>query len=259
MKLIISKQFSSSPFTLPVEASELTLCPMVGIIGGGSLRLFGDVKEELLIETREGVPSSPLRLVEIKGRTFAVLLRHGDEGTIPPHRINHRANIRALLSVGVEKIIGINSVGSLRLEIRPGSLMVPDDYFCPWDVRTFFDEGAVHITPALDEDLRKALIEAARKAGFEVIDGGIYVQTIGPRLETKAEVRFLSTLGHVVGMTMAHEATLCREMAIPYASLCTVDNYAHGLAGEPLSQAQIEEMAKRNAQKVMKVLEGFEG
>lgn len=232
---------------------------MVGIIGGGSLRLFGEVREERWVETPDGTPSSPVRLVDSKGRAFAVVLRHGDEGTIPPHRVNHRANIRALLSLGVEKIVGINSVGSLRREIRPGSLVVPDDYFCPWDVRTFFDQGAVHITPLLDEDLRKALIGAARKAGFEVIDGGVYVQTIGPRLETKAEVRFLSTLGHVVGMTMAHEATLCRELAVPYASLCTVDNYAHGLAEEPLSQAQIEEMAKRNAEKVIKVLEEFEG
>jgi len=231
---------------------------MLGIIGGGSLRVFGKTREERFPETPFGKPSSPIRLVEVKGRAFWVLFRHGDRGDIPPHRINHRANIKALAFLGVKGIIGVNSVGSLRRDIVPGTLVVPDDYFSPWAVETFYDDRAVHVTPALDPGLRAVLIETARRVGVPVADHGVYVQTIGPRLETRAEVRFLSSVGHIVGMTMAHEATLCCELHIPYASLCTVDNYAHGLVDEPLSQEQIELKAKENSEKVIKVLEEIE-
>lgn len=230
---------------------------MLGVIGGGSFKVFGELKEEIYPDTPYGKPSSPLRLVETSGKAFWVLLRHGDPGQIPPHRINHRANIKALSSVGVEGIIGVNSVGSLRKEIPPGSLVVPEDYFCPWTIQTFFEDRAIHITPGLDPGLRKALVEAAKKVGLEVFDYGVYVQTNGPRLETKAEIKFFSTIGHVIGMTMVHEATLCCELRIPYASLCTVDNYAHGLVDEPLSQEQIVLKAKENSDKVIRVLENL--
>ncbi len=232
---------------------------MIGVIGGASLVIAGDCEEELFFHTSFGEPSSSIKIVNLKGKRFAFLRRHGPEGKIPPHRINHRANVEALISSGIRKIIGVNSVGSLKREIPPGSMVVPHDFLCPWSVLTFFDDRAFHVLPSLDEGLRRALIEACKRNGFPVFEKGIYVQTIGPRLETKAEVLFLSKLGgDVVGMTMAHEATLCCERGIPYASLCTVDNYAHGIGEEALSQDKIKEMAQKNAEKVTKVLEELE-
>lgn len=218
----------------------------------------GELLGEEIVRTAYGFPSSPLRFIRAKGKTFVVLLRHGPDGSIPPHRVNHRANIEALCSVGVKWVIGVNSVGSLKKDVAPGSFLVPDDFFCPWSVLSFFEEKAVHVTPILDEVLRQNLIEACKKLGYPCIPRGIYVQTVGPRLETKAEVKFLSQIGDVVGMTMAHEATLAVEKGLRYASLCTVDNYAHGITEEPLREVDIRQMAKLNAEKVSRVLEEIE-
>jgi len=227
---------------------------VIGIIGGGSLKLQGEPQGERVVSTPYGEPSSPIRFVAVKGQIFALIFRHGLEGSTPPHRINYRANIEALASLGVKGIIGINSVGSLKEGIPPGSLVVPDDFLCLWSSVTFFDDRAFHVVPRLDEGLRSALIDAAKRAGFEALDRGVYVQTIGPRLETKAEVKFLGMIGDVVGMTMVHEAVLCCERGIPYASLCTVDNYAHGVGKGTLGQEQIRAMARQNAEKVARVL-----
>lgn len=218
------------------------------------MKLQGELREERVVNTPYGEPSSPIRFVAVEGRTFALIFRHGPEGSIPPHRINYRANVEALASLGVKGIIGVNSVGSLKEGIPPGSLVVPDDFLCLWSSVSFFDDRAFHVVPGLDEGLRRALVDAAKGAGFEVLDRGVYVQTIGPRLETKAEIRFLATIGDVVGMTMAHEAVLCCERGIPYASLCTVDNYAHGVGKGALGQEQIKAMARQNAEKVARVL-----
>lgn len=231
---------------------------MVGIIGGGSLKLEGEFLGEEVVKTAFGFPSSPLRFIKVGGKTFVVLLRHGPNGSIPPHRVNHRANIEALCSVGVKWVIGVNSVGSLKRDIVPGSLLVPDDFFCLWAILSFFEEKAVHVTPVLDEILRQKLIESCRRLGYPCIPRGVYVQTLGPRLETKAEVKFLSQIGDVVGMTMAHEATLSVERGLRYASLCTVDNYAHGISEEPLREADIRQMARLNAEKVSRILEKME-
>lgn len=231
---------------------------MIGIIGGGSLKLKGfSPGEERTVSTPYGFPSSPLYIGRWRGREIVVIFRHGPEGRIPPHRINHRANIHALGELGVEAVVGVNSVGSLREEIPPGVLVIPHDFLSPWSVLTFFEDEAVHVTPGLDEGVRTRLIEAASRASVEHRPEGIYIQTIGPRLETKAEIAFLKHLGDVVGMTMAHEATLCAERGIPYGSLCTVDNYAHGIVEEPLSEAQIKSRAAANAEKAAAVLEEF--
>lgn len=231
---------------------------MVGVIGGGSLKLDGEFLGEEIVKTVYGFPSSPLKFVKAKDKVFVVLWRHGPDGSIPPHRINHRANIEAFYSVGVKWIIGVNSVGSLKRGLVPGSFLVPDDFICPWSILSFFDAKAVHITPVLDETLRQKLIKTCERLGYPCVPKGIYVQTLGPRLETKAEVRFLSQIGDVVGMTMAHEATLSLEKGLRYASLCTIDNYAHGVSDEPLDEAQIKQMARLNAEKVKRVLEEIE-
>jgi len=227
---------------------------MLGIIAGGNFSPQGmEITEQKVVETPFGAPSDHFAIGRRGKRTIAFLSRHGPQG-IPPHRINHRANVYALKKLDVTEVIGVNSVGSLKEEISPGWVVIPHDYFSPWAVPTFYEEQVVHITPALDAVLRERLIRAAQDAGVAFAPEGIYVQTIGPRLETRAEIAVLKNFGHVVGMTMAHEATLCQEVELSYASICSVDNYCHGISETPLTEKEIVRQAKKNGVTINKVV-----
>jgi 5'-methylthioadenosine phosphorylase len=227
---------------------------MLGIIAGGSFSPEGmEVAEKKKMETPFGEPSDRFTIGTIKGSDMVFLPRHGPDG-IPPHRVNHRANIYALKKLGVAAVVGINSVGSLREEFSPGSIVIPHDYLSPWGILTFHEHQAVHITPILDAGLRERLIRAAAGIGVNVAQEGIYIQTIGPRLETKAEITMLKNFGHVVGMTMAHEATLCQEVGVAYACICSVDNYCHGIIDTPLTAEEITQRAGENAATINKIV-----
>ena len=227
---------------------------MLGIIAGGYVSPEGiEVVEKRKMKTPFGESSDHFIIGRLGGQEMAFLPRHGPEG-IPPHRINHRANIYALKKMEVAEVIGVNSVGSLREELSPGWIVIPHDYLNPWGILTFYEHQAVHITPVLDAGLRERLIRAARGAGADFTQEGIYIQTIGPRLETKAEIAMMRGFGDVVGMTMAHEATLCQEVGLAYASICSVDNYCHGIVDKPLTAEEIIRQAKENAATINKIL-----
>ena len=147
---------------------------------------------------------------------------------VPPHMINHKANIQAMKDLGIEKIIAINSVGSLKTTLKPGTFIIPDDFISLWQIPTFFDREMKFIVPEMDKKLGKLLYDRCKEHIAHLHFGGTYIQTTGPRLETKAEIRMLKDYGHIIGMTMASEATLCMEYGIPYASLCSIDNYCNG-------------------------------
>jgi len=229
----------------------------LGVIGGTNLYRWGrkEGKNAEPPRTPYGAPSSPVLYVDVAGESVPIIVRHGLDHSIPPHRVNHAANLWALKAVGVTKVIGISSVGSLRREIRPPTVLIPDDYFSPFVVPTIHDRKIVHITPQLDEELRKLILNAAEKAEVEYHPRGVYVQTVGPRLETKAEIMVIKNWGEVVGMSMASEATLAQEMGLHYASICSVDNYANGIAEENLSFERILEVAAENWNMVRRVLE----
>lgn len=233
--------------------------PRFGIVGGSGLSRAGLLEgaEARKVPTPYGDPSGRLEVGTWVGAGVAFLSRHGPRHAIPPHQVNHKANLWALKEQGVEGVVATSSVGSLDRDLGPGTLVVPDDYLCPWERVTYFDAEVVHVTPGLDPDLRRGLVEAGRREGLEVRDGGVYVQTRGPRLETRAEIRFLAGLGDLVGMTMASEATLAREIGLPYASLCSVDNYAHGLVEGPLTYEEIQRVQAQNADTVRRVLRAF--
>lgn len=185
---------------------------------------------------------------------LAFLPRHGLKNDIPPHRINHQANMLALMQLGVTQVIGVNSTGSLRRTLPPKSLIVPHDYISPWRIQTVYDGEIRHITPGLDPGVRALILDAATHRQIRVVPGGVYIQTIGPRLETKAEIEMLRPFGDIVGMTMASEATLAKEVGLAYASLCSVDNFCHGIVKSPLSEDDILEAARENVETVKKLI-----
>ena len=117
--------------------------------------------------------------------------------------------------------------------------MIPDDFICPWHVETFFDDEARFMVPVMDEVFARDILRICTMHTRSVRMGGIYVQTIGPRLETRAEIKMLKRFGDIVGMTLASEATLAMELEMPYASICSVDNYCHGIHTVPLTMDEI--------------------
>ncbi|RLI91306.1 MAG: 6-oxopurine nucleoside phosphorylase [Candidatus Altiarchaeales archaeon] len=213
----------------------------IGIIAGTSLLNFeflGSLKKEIM-KNKFG------KVLSFRDENIIFIPRHGEQRKIPPHRINYKANIYALAENNVNFLILINSVGSLKREIIPGKLMVPHDYIALWNIQTFFDKNAIHITPEFDPLLREILISTARELKIDIYDHGIYFQTSGPRLETKAEISMLSKFADVVGMTLGTEATLAQEIGLRCASICTIDNYAHGLAKEKLNFEEVVERASK--------------
>ncbi len=189
-------------------------------------------------------------VVRSKGE-LVVLNRHGFGAPLPPHAINHRANISALKALGVTEAVSLNSVGSLREDLPPGTFVSCGDYvsFAP---ATFFDDSLNSLAPEVPNRLVPGLIE-----GFpeKVHTGLVYVQTRGPRFETRAEVRVLRSWGDVVGMTMASEADLCQEAGIGYNSFCMIDNFAHGLTGAALSDEEFRRMVGINQARVNALVE----
>ncbi len=190
---------------------------------------------------------------------IALILRHGDDPHhhILPHMINHRANLKALKELGVGEIIGINSTGSLKKKLPPGTIVIPDDFVTLTATPTIFQDSVVHITPILNEEIRQKLIIAAKNCSIPAVTKATYWQTQGPRLETKAEIKMMANFADIVGMTMANEAVIATELGMPYASACSVDNYGHGLLDKPLSIEEILEGTRKNADLMIKLLEGY--
>jgi 5'-methylthioadenosine phosphorylase len=226
----------------------------IGIIAGtiflhGGGLFSGGVEE--LIET----PYGGADVFHFPGASFIPRHGHDSERHIFPHEINNRANLYALRSLGVREVISINSTGSLKRKLAPGTLVVPDDFILLSEPPTTISGRARHITPSLDEDVRRCLIETARIAGVEVATTGTYWQATGPRLETRAEIRMMSRFADIVGMTMAGEAVTAQELGLKYAGLCSVDNYAHGLVDKPLTMEEIVTHANESAATARKIAE----
>ena len=218
------------------------------VIGGSGLfasRLFADLERRSI--------ATPYGPVEIGASAELVFLQRHGTPPRPPHRIDHRANLTALKQCGVERVVAVNSTGSLIRALKPGSLVVPDDYFNPWAIPTFFDDEPVFTTPGLSPRVRRALLEAGRRLAIALVDGGTYIQTTGPRFETRAEVRVLAGWGEIVGMTMAAEATLARELGLEYASVCLVDNYANGVCEQVVDIREVEK-AQRDNSRILETL-----
>ncbi|KAI0566011.1 hypothetical protein FGB62_13g045 [Gracilaria domingensis] len=167
----------------------------------------------------------------------------------PPHLVNFRANMAAMEAEGVDRIIAVCCVGSLSRDIPIGTIVIPDDYFYLFGPSvSYYDDARAHIVPGIDADLREELMDVLSEEEVPRLrsNGAVYVQTVGPRFETKAEVRFLSSLGDIIGMTGATEATLAKELGISYAILAMVDNMANGLADTELTKEQFNANVAKN-------------
>lgn len=187
------------------------------------------------------------------------IVRHGNDPAeyILPHRINHLANLQAMKDMGVTEVIGINSTGSLKKNLYPGMIVIPDDFITLTAIPTIHQDKLAHITPSLDESVRLKLITAARNINLDIVETGTYWQVTGPRLETKAEIRMMANYADIVGMTMANEAVIALEMGMPYASACSIDNYGNGLVEKPLSMEEIITGTRKNADMMMRLIKQY--
>jgi len=237
----------------------------IAIIGGtGLTSLQGlEITGREIIQTPYGEPSGILVRGNYCGQEVMFLPRHGPGHTIPPHKVNYRANIWALKEVGVSNVIAVNAVGGIRLDMEPGALVIPDqiiDY--TWSrINTYFEDSlnnVVHVdfTEPYCASLRMNLIDGAEQAGLEVIDSATYAATQGPRLETTAEIDRLERDGcHIVGMTGMPEAVLARELDLCYASISVVVNRAAGRGEGEITMADIDKCLKSGIKNVRKLLE----
>ncbi len=207
----------------------------IGVIGGsGFYALLEDVTEAK-VDTPYGSPSDSVFLATVAGRNVAFLPRHGRRHTIPPHRINYRANVWALRSLGVKAVISPCAAGSLQLNVEPGHFVVTDQFVDRTTGRadTFFDGPIVsHVSSAeiYDPVLRNVALEVIRERGITVHDGGTVVVIQGPRFSTKAESRWFTEAGwEVINMTQYPEAYLCRELGMAVVNIALITDYDAGV------------------------------
>ncbi|MBS0569248.1 MAG: S-methyl-5'-thioinosine phosphorylase [Proteobacteria bacterium] len=216
----------------------------LAIIGGTGLYAFPGLENvgREAIATPFGAPSGEIVVGSLAGKRVAFLARHGETHTIAPHRVNYRANVWALHHLGARRVIGVNAVGGITQKMGPRVLAVPDqiidythgrlDSFC--DVEGTKVEH-IDFSEPYSAGLRAEVLTAAARARIDVIDGGCYGATQGPRLETRAEIARMRRDGcDLVGMTGMPEAALARELEIDYACLALVANWAAGCGDETI-------------------------
>ncbi|MGI9262799.1 MAG: S-methyl-5'-thioinosine phosphorylase [Woeseiaceae bacterium] len=235
------------------------------IIAGSGFRDFGVDSEGKRHDTEFGEPSGPIRELQYDDQSVFLLPRHGDELLIPPHKINYRANMKALKNIGVDAVIAMNTVGVINANLHPGQIAIPAqliDY--TWGRAHSIYRGVdtidhIDFTRPLTESLRRDLLDAAADAGVDIYDGGVYAATQGPRLETAAEVDRLERDGaDFIGMTAMPEAALARELDLDYACLSLIVNYAAGRGEKPIHD-DLEAGTMTAKMQAMKVLRVFFG
>lgn len=215
----------------------------LAVIGGTGLYKLAALRdvETLQPSTRFGAPSGPIRLGTLDGHRVAFLARHGEGHSLPPHKINYRANLAALQSLGAQRVLALNTVGGIGERFGPCVLACPDqliDYTWGRVSTICEDEGSevlhVDFGEPYTRALRQDVIAAAARAGVDLVAEGCYGATQGPRLETRAEIARMRRDGcDLVGMTGMPEAGLARELGLDYACLAIVANWAAGAGPNP--------------------------
>ncbi|HET7308077.1 MAG TPA: S-methyl-5'-thioinosine phosphorylase [Gammaproteobacteria bacterium] len=235
----------------------------LAIIGGTGLTSLPELEitRREVVYTPYGQPSGPMTHGRLGGRDIVFLPRHGYGHTIPPHKVNYRANIWALKNIGVGRILAVASVGGIRSDMAPGRIAFPAqilDYTYGRD-NTYFEENLEHVTHIdftwpYDEELRGALLKAAEAAQLEFAPGGVYGAMQGPRLETAAEVNRLERDGcDMIGMTGMPETALARELGLAYACCAVVANWAAGRGDKPIHD-ELKDSLRQGMEQVGRLL-----
>lgn len=234
----------------------------LGILGGTGLYEIDGIKiiEEIFLETPFGKPSDAFIIGELEGSKIAFLSRHGRGHKILPYELNYRANIYGLKMLGVKRIISVSAVGSLKQELRPKDIVVPDQFFDRTHRKsTFFGEGiAVHVSldPPVCPEFAEFLYNVGKELDLSIHQGGTYICIEGPAFSTKAESNIYRQWGcDIIGMTGATEAKLCREAEICYATLSLVTDYdVWHESEEPVTAELIFENLGQNIKNAKKIL-----
>lgn len=233
----------------------------IGIIGGSGIYESGmlDEEQKIKVYTPYGNPSSFLTLGKFKGISIAFLPRHGEKHLLPPHSINYRANIWALKEVGVERILAPSAVGSLKDELKPGDLVLPDQFIDrTWGrPNTFYDGGQVaHVSMAdpFCDELTDIVYDKALSLGLPIHKGGTYVCIQGPRFSTRAESKLYKFWGaDIIGMTLVPEVNLAREARMCYLTIAMITDYDVYLE-KPVTAHDVAKTMAENVEKVRKLL-----
>lgn len=230
----------------------------IAIIGGTGFERLSKDARKLCLGTPYGIPP-PLYIGKVSGKNVIFLPRHGSDHSVPPHKINYRANIYALYKIGVERILATNAVGAINPNFKAGDIVVPHDFvdFTKLRCITFYDEPPVthiDVSQPYCPEIRKLSIETAEKIGFQVWDEAVLACTEGPRYETPAEIKMFRRLGcDVVGMTGIPEAVLARELEMCYASICYVSNMAAGMQ-KRLTARELSKVSKSVLPEIEQIL-----
>jgi 5'-methylthioadenosine phosphorylase len=234
---------------------------MIGVFGGSGFYEFLSGAVEVEVETPYGAPSAPLVIGDLGGKRVAFLPRHGRRHELPAHRVPYRANVWAMREVGVRRIIGPNTAGALRTDLRLGEFVVCDQFVDRTRGRadTFYDGPETTHVAAADPycpDLRRVLLETAAELGVSARDGGIVVVIQGPRFSTRAESQWFASMGwDVVNMTAYPEGHLARELELCYAAISMVTDYDAGVAGhEAVDAATVMRVFGENIERLREVL-----
>jgi 5'-methylthioadenosine phosphorylase len=234
----------------------------IGVFGGsGFYSLLDDVRE-IKVDTPYGAPSDSFFLASVGARRVAFLPRHGRRHTIPPHKINYRANVWAMRSLGVKAVISPCAAGSLQLAVKPGDFVVCDQFVDRTSGRahTFYDGPIVtHLSSAetYAPELRRIAVDVCREHGIEVHDGGTVVVIEGPRFSTKSESKWFSDAGwEVINMTQYPEAWLCRELGMAVVNISLITDYDAGVheGTEAVDARSVLEVFAQNAERIQKVV-----
>ena len=233
----------------------------IGIIGGSGFydpAMFESVSE-VKVHTPYGAPSDILSVGELKGVKVAFLPRHGRKHSIPPHLINYRANIWAMRDLGVKRILAPSAVGSLKEEMKPGDLVIPDQFidFTKGRQYTFYDGAVVGHFSLADPfcpELSWLCVETAKGLKIPYHSSAVYVCVEGPRFSTRTESKLFRSWGaDIIGMTLVPEVSLAREVGICYATLATVTDY-DVWAKKPVTGEEVAATMKLNVDKVKSLL-----
>jgi 5'-methylthioadenosine phosphorylase len=234
----------------------------IGVFGGsGFYSLLDDVRE-IKVDTPYGPPSDSFFLASVAGRNVAFLPRHGRRHTIPPHRINYRANVWAMRSLGVKAVISPCAAGSLQRHVKPGDFVLCDQFVDRTRGRadTFYDGPIVtHLSSAevYDPTLRQIALEVCREHDIDVHERGTIVIINGPRFSTKSESKWFSDAGwEVISMTQYPEAWLCRELGMAVVNIALITDYDAGVieGTEAVDARSVLEVFAANAERIQKVV-----